>query len=87
MPPYGQSIPTPDEATRKLAHASRYAADMTEYDDALRAAWAAVHENTPEGWYVGPQWVYGRPSMARSSSDRARSDRNRACRSVASPPR
>ena len=71
------------EVSPELAQPTRYAAPMTD----LEAAWTAVHENTPEGWYVGPQWVYGRPSMARSSSDRARSERNRACRSVLSPPR
>jgi hypothetical protein len=26
---------------------------MPDHEDYLKAAWAAVHENTPEGWYVG----------------------------------
>ena len=40
----------------------------------LEAAWAAVHENTPEGWYVGKPVIeerYGQWSMyAFDSSER-----------------
>jgi len=35
----------------EMAHPARYPAPMT--DPELAAAWAAVHDATPEGWYVG----------------------------------
>ena len=35
--------------TLELAHPARYPPSMTD----LEAAWDAIHENTPEGWYVG----------------------------------
>ena len=34
----------------KVAPFARYPRSMTD----LEAAWAAVHENTPDGWYVEP---------------------------------
>ena len=38
-------------ASSNLAQPARYPAPMT--DPELEAAWAAVHDATPEGWYVG----------------------------------
>ena len=59
----GRNVPVECLADREntdvtqLAHPARCPAAMTD----LEAAWAAAHENTPEGWYVGKPGGYTRP--------------------------